>query len=437
MPTEYLQTANTKLERIAWRSKKDRCVKFENLMHLYNEESLCTAFHSLDGKKAVGEDGVTKQEYGLDLIEHTNDLLDRMKTMSYRPRPVREVLIPKPGQENKFRPLGISNIEDKIIQKVTKDILEAIHEPVFYECSYGFREGIGPHDAIKDLHQHLFRAHVSRVIDVDLENFFGTLDHSALMKFMAHRIQDTRFLRYARRLMKTGVLKGEELTITEEGIAQGTCCSPILANIYAHYVIDDWFEKVVKKHCEAEVRMFRYCDDIVICCQIEKDALRIKQSLVKRLAKFGLKMNVDKTKIVKFSRSNYRKGIKQGSFDFLGFTFYMGKSLKGRALPKLKTSGKRLRSKLRDIKLWAKSICFKSKVSFVWRIFLSKIRGHIAYYGISFNHKQIYNFMWHARRIMFYWFNRRSQRKSYNWKKFNRFIKHNPMPKKIVIHSLF
>jgi RNA-directed DNA polymerase len=294
MVTEHQYNTATKLERIGWLSAREPKMKFANLMHHFNEESLATCFHELDGKKAVGPDRVSKDEYGEDLLENLHDLVARMKRMAYRPGPVRETLIPKEGKPGSTRPLGIGNFEDKIFQKMMGKILTSIFEPLFLECSYGFRPGRGPHDAIYELREYLFRNNVRTVIDVDLENYFGTIDHKILETFLRSKITDQKFMRYIIRMFKAGVLTAGELRINEVGVPQGSICSPILANVMAHYVIDQWFETVVKEHCTGKVEMFRYADDMVICCDVPQDAERIKAVLGKRLGKFNLKMQKHK-----------------------------------------------------------------------------------------------------------------------------------------------
>ena len=255
------ETTATRLKRISWLSAQDPGKKFSCVMHHFNLESLTECFHKLDGKKAVGTDGISKEEYGANLSENLNDLLERMKRMAYRPSPVRQVLIPKEGKPGATRPLGISNFEDKLVQVQTQRILESIYEPLFYSCSYGFRPGRGCHDAIKDLHNYLFQNDIETVIDVDLANFFGTIDHKILEGFIRQKITDERFVRYLIRMFKAGVLAQGEFTVSEEGVPQGSCCSPVLANVMAHYVIDEWFEKMAKPHCRGRIAMFRYADD--------------------------------------------------------------------------------------------------------------------------------------------------------------------------------
>jgi group II intron reverse transcriptase/maturase len=428
---------DTKLKRIAWLSARDPHRAFDSLMHHFNVESLAACFHELDGNKAVGIDGVTKAQYGEHLEENLQDLVDRMKRMAYRPLPVRQALIPKEGEPGTTRPLGISVLEDKIVQKMMQQVLESIYEPLFLDCSYGFRPGQGCHDAIKALYQHLFHHDVQMVIDVDLANFFGTLDHQLLVEMLQERIGDKRLIRYLTRMFKAGVLSDGELVVNDEGLPQGSICSPVLANVFAHQVIDTWFENTVKSHCKGRVELFRYADDVIICCQYEQDAIRIKEALGKRLAKYHLRLNEEKTRLVRFSKRAQRRGDQQEGFDFLGFTFYLGRSRRGAITPKLKTSGKRLRGKLKRVSEWARRVRNVLPLKQIWRVFGAKLRGHIQYYGVSFNGKAVNEFVYQATRILFSHLNRRSQRKSFTWEKFGRFREAHPLPPVTRYHALY
>lgn len=431
--TKIQTQTETKLKKIALLSAGDRNKEFTSLIHHFNERSLKECFDMLDGRKAVGIDGINKMEYALELDKNIADLVARMKRMSYRPGPVRQALIPKEGKPGATRPLGISNLEDKIVQKMMQRILESIYDPLFLDCSYGFRPGRGCHDAIKALHNHLYRNEVEIVIDIDLAKYFDSIDHGLLEIMLREKIKDEKLMRYIIRMFKAGVLAKGELEVSDFGVAQGSCSSPVLANIFAHYVIDEWIEEVVKHHCAGEVKLFRYCDDGVICCQYEKDAKRVKEALAKRLAKYKLMLNEEKTKLVDFRK----KVNKAAAFDFLGFTFYLGRSRQGRIIPKVKTIGKRMRLKLKKVKEWARAVRNKIQLNEIWKIFCLKLRGHINYYGVSHNFKRVQTFIWQAVRILFKWLNRRSQRKSFDWESFAKYIKVNPLPKVKIYHSLF
>lgn len=437
---KYTETENlteTKLKRIAALSAADPSMIFRNLMHHFNEESLLACFHELDGKRAIGSDGIDKAMYGENLDENLKDLVGRMKRMAYVPGSVRQVLIPKEGKPGATRPLGISNFEDKIVQKMMHKILENIYDPLFYENSYGFRPGRSCHNAIKELHAHVSTHAVETVIDVDLSNYFGSIPRHEVINIISKKIGDQKLIRYLVRMFKSGILTDGELTISEEGVVQGSVCSPVIANIFAHEVIDDWMENTVKAHCKGEVKMVRYADDIVICCQYNRDAERIKSALNNRLAKYGLKMNEDKTKLVKFSLSKQRQGEKQETFNFLGFTFYYAKSRRGSYLIKVKTIGKRFVSKLKKVNDWARAIRNKVPMKVIMKIAASKVRGHVQYYGISHNYLAVSDFLYHVKRILFKWLNRRSQRRSFNWEEFEKFLNRIKFPKAKICHKLF
>lgn len=434
--TKSKVTTETKLKRISEMSKKNPEIEIKWLMPHFNLDSLIGCYHEQDGKKALGNDKISKDMYGNNLEENITQLISKMKTMSYHPGAVREVLIPKAGAAGAVRPLGISNFEDKLVQCMMSKILMAIYEPTFRNCSHGFRPERSCHTAIKALSTYLHHNQCEVVIDVDLKNFFGSLDHQVLAGFLRERIKDETFVRYIVRMLKSGILREGEFQVTEEGCPQGNCASPILANIYAHYVLDVWFEDVVKKHVSGPIEMFRYCDDLVICCRFSRDGERILKALERRLAKFSLELNKEKSKLVNFSKRKFEKGEDQGTFDFLGFTFYLDKTMRGNVTCKLKTSRKRMRSKLSKVKEWVRknrSTRFRD----AWRTFISKLRGHLNYYGVSFNSRQVSQFFYESKRTFFKWMNRRSQRKSFDWVKFNKFVKLNPLPKIIIIHKLY
>lgn len=435
--TESQYTTETKLERIAWLSSQNREKEYQALMHLYNLESLEACFRELDGRKAAGIDGVNKAEYGGKLAGNLEDLLGRMKRMAYRPGPVRQVLIPKGGGSDKFRPLGIGNLEDKLVQAMTRKILEAVYEPLFLDCSYGFRPGRGCHDAIRDLSRHLYLNEVEVVLDVDLSRFFDTIDHKRLVELLRGKIKDDKFIRYIVRMLKAGVLSQGELTVGEGGIPQGSPCSPVLANIFAHHVIDMWFEETVKPRCQGRVRLFRYADDVVVCCERSRDAERVLKALKGRLEKHGLGMNEEKTRAVRFSKAGMERGERQESFDFLGFTFYLGRSRKGRVIPKNKTVGKRLGAKLKAMDEWCRNVRDKMDLEDIWSRFCAKVEGHIQYYGVSHNTNRVQTYVSLSTVILFKWLNRRSQRRSLDWEQFSKFINRNGVPRARVCHRLF
>jgi len=423
-----------KLKRIAELSSEGEHVTFKWLIQQVAEENLISCFHALDGKKALGIDGISKDEYGANLTENIKSLVARMKNMDYFPAPVRETKIPK--GDGKFRPLGISNIEDKIVQMMFAKILTAIYEPIFVQESFGFRPGRSCHDAIKNLHGYLNKKNYGAVIDVDLSNFFGTINHRKLIQVLEMKIKDRVFIRYIVRMLKAGVLSDGELKMSDDGTPQGSIVSPILANIFAHYAIDRFIKQNEKSLTADHIHMVRYADDLVLCVRYQ-DAERILDALKKRLERFSLKLNEEKTTVVNFSRGMANKGLKQGNFKYLGFTIYLGKSRSGKMIVKIKTNKNTLNRKLKAVTQWCKENRSAYRLSKLWKIFILKIRGHIQYYGVSHNFESVSNFVHEARRIFFKWINRRSQKKSFDWNRFVQFEKAFPLPQAKIVHRLF
>ncbi len=425
----------TTLARISELSAGNPTMKFMGLMPHFTEENLTRCFHELDGKKALGVDQVSKDAYGKDLAVNIANLVARLKNLSYRPQPSKEVLIPK--GDGGSRPLGISSFEDKIVEMMCKKLLEAIYEPVFLDCSFGFRPNRNCHQAIAKLHSILYKGYQWTIIDLDLENFFGKIDHEKLCSILGLRISDKRFLRFIMRMLKSGILSEEGLKQRMIGTAQGSVCSPILANIFAHYAIDLWVTDVVAPRLEGQVHVVRYADDMCLCFTNKRDVGKVMGVLPKRLNRFGLSLNETKTKVIEWDKKKARSGDKPKPFDFLGFTFYLGKTKKGIVIPKIQTSGKKMRQGLKDLSDWIRCARNQVKMQYLWQNFLSKMHGHFQYFAVSFNSKRIAIFLRKAVRIMFKWLNRRSQRKSFSWAKFELFLARFPCPKPIIRHNLF
>ena len=410
------------------RGEKLRC-----LMIHFSEENLTKCFHRLDAKKAIGIDQVTKDMYEENLESNISDLVSRLKSMSYRPKPARLVMIPK--SDGKERPLAISCLEDKIMQTMPKDLLDAIYEPVFLNCSYGFRAGRSCHDAIRDLDATLFKKPLWHVLDVDLQNYFGEISHEKLISLLEMKISDKRFLRYISRMLKSGILSDGRISLSQSGSPQGSICSPVLANVYAHYCIDTWFEKEVMPKLKGTGHIVRYADDMCICLTNEQDIERVMKSLSGRLARFELKLNEGKTSVIKLDK---RKGATKGStLKFLGFEMYVSKTRKGRPTIKIKTSGKSLRAALKNLTDWVKKYRCTMKINQLWKVYLSKVRGHLHYFGLSGNFRWLQKFSLSAKRIFFKWINRHSQKKSLNWEQFSLFLKAFPMPQPKIFHRLY
>jgi len=404
-------------------------------MHLFDEESLRRCFHRLDGRKAVGADGIRKEDYAQKLDRNLKSLVGRMRRMAYRPGPVREVLIEKDGKPGQYRPLGISNLEDKIVQKRMAEILEALYEPVFLDCSYGFRPGRSCHDAVKALLKVLFRNPAVAVVDIDLKSYFDTISHQWLMRMLRHKIRDRRFMRYVARMLKAGVLCKGEFRKTDEGTPQGSIVSPVLSNIFLHHVLDEWFEKVAKARCRGKAWLIRYADDAIACFEFPSDARRYAAVLPKRVGKFGLKINAEKSRLVHFNRN--RPPRDSGTVEFLGFTFHMKKSRRGLVVPAVRTCCRRFRAKLKRVTAWLRQVKDHWSLHGMWRRFCAGIEGHIQYYGVSHNLRSVGSFIFRATQIVFKWLNRRSQRRSYSWSQFQRFLRQFPLPRVRVVHPLF
>jgi group II intron reverse transcriptase/maturase len=421
----------TKLYRIAEKARNELSFKFTSLYHLMNEEHLRECFQQLKKDAAVGIDNVTKEEYAADLDANLNNLIGRLHRMAYRPQPVRRVYIAKPGTA-KQRPLGIPCLEDKLVQSGLVKILETVYEQDFIPDSYGFRPGKSCHHALKALNETVENNPVNHIVEADIKGFFDNINQEWLMKFLAHRIQDKRIQRMVKRFLKAGVQEDGSITRSDTGTPQGGVISPLLANIYLHYALDLWFEKVVRKHSTGFARMIRYADDFVVCFQYEQDAIKFRQELVKRLSKFGLEVEPSKTRVIKFGRfaeqNAKARGGRPETFDFLGFTHYCSRSLDGkRYRMKRKTSRKKFTAKVRDFKEWLKK-ARTCKTAEIWETVRSKLAGHYAYYGITDNSPGINRFAREVKRLLFKWLNRRGKRGCLPWERFIEMMKRFPLP---------
>jgi RNA-directed DNA polymerase len=294
----------TKLERIAEIARNKPKDKFTSLMHLVNKEMLIICHNELGGNKATGVDNVTKKEYGANLEANVDDLLVRLKSFKYKPQPVRRVYIDKPGSDKK-RPLGIQSHEDKIVQLAINKILKSIYEQDFLDCSFGFRENRSCHDAVKILDVYLSRRNINYVVDADIQGFFDNVDHKWIMKFLEHRIADKNLLRYIGRFLKAGIMDEGQFHKVYDGTPQGGIISPTIANLYLHYVVDIWFNEIIKKKCKGEAYIVRYADDFVCCFQYENEAKAFYEELKCRLDKFNLEVAEDKTKILYFGKNAF------------------------------------------------------------------------------------------------------------------------------------
>ena len=347
--TEVLM--ETKLERIAEISANSPRPEFTSLYHLINKEMLLQCHKELDGNKAVGVDEITKKEYERNLEQNIDDLVERLKRKSYKPQPSIRVYIPK--SNGKLRPLGIACYEDKIVQLALKKILEAIYEPRFLNCMYGFRPNRGCHNAIKELYKRLNNTKICYIVDADIKGFFDHMKHEWIIKFLKLYIKDPNIIGLVKKYLKVGVLDNGELMVNEEGSAQGNIISPILANIYMHNVLTLWYKFIITKECKGDNFLIVYADDFVAGFQYKWEAENYYKLLKERMEKFGLQLEDSKSRLLQsgayIARAKQKSGecIRLQTFDFLGFTFYCGRSRKGMPYIMPKTSSKKFRQKIR------------------------------------------------------------------------------------------
>lgn len=429
----------TKLERIAEISAHSPRPEFTSLYHHINTEMLIQCHKELNGKKAVGIDKVTKAEYETNLEENIANLVVRLKNKAYKPLPSLRVFIPK--SNGKMRPLGIASYEDKIVQLAVKKILEAIYEPRFQNCMYGFRPNRGCHTAIEEAYQRMYNGKINYIVDADIKGFFDHMSHDWLMKFLNLYIKDPNLLWLIQKYLKAGVMTDGVYEESEEGSAQGNIISPILANIYMHNVLTLWYRFLIAKKTQGDNFLVVYADDFIAGFQYKWEAENYYTELKERMEKFNLELEESKSSLLEFGRyaeSNRRKrGLgKPETFDFLGFTFYCGKSRKGNPCIMLRTNRKKFRQKLKDTKLWL----YQNRTMPVKEMIKAlnlKLVGHYRYYGISFNGKMITNYLHRVQQFLFKSLNRRSDKKSYSWDGYIEMLKYYPLAKPKIYCSLF
>ena len=407
--------------------------RVQNLARYLSEENLKIAFYKLKKGKAVGVDGVTLNEYASNLDDNIHNLYKRLVNMTYKPKPSKRVYIPKPGS-NKKRPLGIPSLEDKIVQYVMAIILNQIFEPMFIDESYGFRPKRNCHQAVTHLRNMIVTRKVNYIVDADIKGFFDNINHDWMIKFLEYRIDDKRFIEIIKRFLASGIIENEMYYELDKGTPQGGIISPILANVYLHFVQDLWVEKVVKPKSRGEVYYVRYADDSQICFQYKDDAQRYYASLISRLSRFGLEVAKDKTRIIafgRFTKSDMKakriKG-KPSTFSFLGFTFYLSQTKStGKFTVKLKTDSKKLNAKMRKASEWLKQVRHNDVKDTIASINRS-LRGHYQYYGVSDNIRCMNRFRKHIIRMLFKVLRSRGNRHRLTWDTyFNKILKYNPI----------
>ena len=401
----------TKLNEIRQLSR--RYPKLQTLINYVNYENLKDEHNRQTSDKAVGIDGVTKQMYGEHLDENLNNLLIKMKAFQYKPKPVRRTYIPKAN--GKLRPLGIPSYEDKLVQGVMAKVLNEVYEPRFLDCSYGFRENKSVHDAIREVNQTIMTKKANYILDSDIKGYFDNVNHKWLIKFLEHDIEDKNFIRYIVRFLKSGYVENGMKIRTDKGTPQGGLISPVLANVYLHYALDDWFSKVVKPKLKGESYLVRFADDFIIMFEYENEAKEVYQRLKERFLKFGLELAEDKTRILPFGRY---KGNKD-TFDFLGFKHYNSKTrFTNKYTVGHKISLRKKRLFKQNLNEWLKLYRNLDTTTYLEKLNI-KLTGAMRFYGISGMFEEIKGVYTFAKKLTFKWTNKRSQRKSYEWDEFH------------------
>ena len=427
---------STRLQWIADKASTEPDLAFNNISHLIDEELLFAAYRQIRKDGAPGIDRLTAEEYAQDVHNRLHDLCERLKSKTYRATPVKRVWIPK--DDGRQRPLGIPIIEDKIVQKATVMLLEPIFEQDFYDFSYGFRLGKSAHDALRDLREQCNLCHVGWILDVDIKGFFDNIDHSILLDLVHRRVNDGGIDRLIGKWLNAGILDGKELSYPEKGTPQGGVISPLLANIYLHYALDEWWVKEVQPLMHGRCFLIRYADDFVLGFEYESDARRVLTVLPQRMEKYGLTVHPDKTRLVKFTKSvQYApEDPFNGTFDFLGFTHYWSQSRQGYWVIKRKTMRSRLKRAMKRIHDWCK-FNLHLPVSEQYDMLCRKLRGHYQYYGIRCNMRMLERVYQEVLRQWQHWLSRRSQKTRYSmvWSEFEKILARFPLPKPRIIHQ--
>ena len=433
------QRKSTKLSSLSDRALGNPRMRFTSLAQYLSVDFLRESFRELKRNKASGVDGVTVEEYEVNLEENLKDLVERLKRKRYKPQPVRRVYIPKPMGGK--RPLGIPAVEDKIVQMGLKKILEAICEVDFLNVSFGFRPGRNSHQALDTLNGAVMNRPVNFIVDMDIEKFFDSVDHGWMMKFLKVRITDPNILRLIGRFLRTGVMEEGKYYQVDKGTPQGGILSPLLANIYLHYCLDLWFEKRVRRQLRGYAQLIRYADDFVICFQKAEEAEAFGKAIRERLGRFGLEVSEEKSRIISFGRYPYYSARKQGkklaTFDFLGFTHYCTRTRRGYFRLGHKTSKVKFRERLKETNQWLKDARNMIRLKDWWEVLKLKLTGHYRYYGMSGNMPEMKAYYRQVIRLAYKWGNRRSQKQSFNWWQFQKFLIYNPLPKPKIYHLTY
>ena len=424
--TSMAETMSPELLKVMERAKNPQFV-FLSLAHLIDEAALTRAFHRLRKDAAVGVDGVTKEQYEVQLESNIRDLRERLRTMRWRHKPIRRVLIPK--EKGKERPIGISSTEDKIVQDALRELLEVIYEPIFRDCSYGFRRGRSAHDALRAVNRMLYPGKVSWILEIDIESFFDSIDRTMLQEMLQERVVDGSLKRLIGKCLHVGVLDGAEYSEPDEGTVQGSTLSPLLGNVYLHHVLDVWFERDVIPRLQGQAHLIRYADDAILGFEREDDARRVMSVLAKRFERYGLRLHPGKTRLLPFRRPvrSDRNGKGPATFDFLGFTHYWKRARSGYWTPQVKTRKARLRRFIVAVADWCRRYRHQ-EVKEQHAALTRRIAGHFNYFGVNGNVPCLRHVLRACEAVWHKWLNRRSQRARKNWEQFRDLLHGYPLP---------
>jgi group II intron reverse transcriptase/maturase len=416
------------LQKVVDRAQREPAGRFHSLAHLIDGAALERAYHRQRADAAVGVDGITKAQYGQNLGANLQDLHARLKGKRYRHQPIRRVHLPK-GQGT-TRPIGIAAFEDKVVQDVVREVLEAIYEQDFLDCSYGFRPKRSAHDAVRTLKRIVDRGEVRWIFEADIVSFFDSLDRTKLKEMLEVRVADGSLMRLMGKCLHVGVLDGEAFVEPELGTVQGSVLSPLMGNVYLHYVLDRWFETEVKPRLRGKATLIRYCDDFLIGFEWEDDARRVMAVLAKRVGRFGLTLHPDKTRLLPFERppKTQQRGKGPATFDFVGFTFYWRRTLQGHWRMWCKTR----RASLKKAKKAIYDCCRRHRHQSIEEqpaALTRRLRGHFNYFGVSGNYHSLSLLVEATRRAWYKWLRRRSQRTRLNWERFADLLLWWPLPR--------
>jgi RNA-directed DNA polymerase len=425
---------STKLQAIAEQAIAYPEMVFTTLAHHIDGEWLAEAYRLTNKRGAAGVDGITAGEYAANLEENLCKLHESLKSGRYQAPPVERVWLDK--EDGRKRPIGKPTFEDKIVQRAVVMLLEAVYEQDFYDFSYGFRPGRSAHQALRELREQCWEQDINWVVDADVQGYFDELRHDLLCELLKRRVNDGGILRLIGKWLNAGVMEEGKHTFAEKGSPQGGVISPIIANVFLHYVLDEWYEQEVKPRLQGRSFLLRFADDFVIGCEMESDARRILEVLPKRFERYGLTIHPEKTKLVRFGKPpRTGSGPKNGTFDFLGFTHYWAKSRQGKWVIKRKTAHKRLRRSIKALEQWCKEN-YHLPLAEQYRLLCLKLRGHYQYYGIRSNYRQLEAIYQQVLKKWWYWLKRRNPCRSMGWEKFKRLLTTFPLPRPKIIHAI-